>query len=1211
MDLCLRQSPIRARHWIAFLSLTLLITPVISPRDAPAAERIKIAATTSDPPNSPSTLPARAMAGSVVRSAFATTTWYLYPGACVDRANGTWTPRTSPVADSLNSYTPGTSGPYAVEDHTLHEILWHVSDAGACTTGTTCPPALGGTRMLWCGKYDPGWAEKYGYPNFTYQILYIDTGSHAANYALTLSYNFSSESSYDNVYLIGGGDGAADPFGNARTPLDDIIATGSSGNARLLIRWAGSIAPSTSGATGGNTIAGAIQVLGNPSGPPTTVSGAAFTIEAQHRALYLVFLTDCFNSSEDGLWPDGHGLMLDNLSTSDNGSLYTDQAPAGGTDAFSGTVIVGTSGAPVISARVPPGVGPTWQLVAGASLPTPDYCSPKSSASDLIFMGGNGGTLHTVPGQAISFVTCTFPVPAGTAAIFTEWSEYLDLPAYSGYVQFADYRYFRDGVWSRWKNTDGGGTRRVESLRAWSTAGSELTEAVAADSVQLRYDFRCVRELAGDQQNCGDLIYGLLYDNLRLEVVTGTSAPEFGIYPAFLAQSTFIDGTIGGDNCNPATTAAGQCWPGIRGSDIGGPGAIHDNFNSPLGDSITVSVLSCLRRNGKGVNWHHAFDRSVNAGLTIAHTNPNFVAAFDKPRVIYRLFDPASKAWSPFDSSELDVSSLSISGSDTVLIDSRYRMNWPPRDKVGLSLPGGFSMNGKTLYSQLAFLPRGTRLQYYFKAVDLKGATTYQFSSDRRAFEVEGLPTLPGSAILAPDINEFDVLPSAYAAGPGGTQLAGRTNTPILNLDGAYTAWNFGVDPLTQALRALGVRADRYRMLQGTEQGGNVGGHEYAFARAGRLANYFPNSDEYGIKDSLAAWYRIMIESTHLRGTFSVLEESDSKLVKQWWETPTPGSDGGDRCLLVTGNDNFNSLLATGGVSHPHENALATSVFGVAVAPNEWNGNSSVHAPLIRDMFADPAAGPGLGAPGGFSYIVDGGCAAGPDRFDALTKIGSEDAQNAATYPTFSSVTNTAAVSYATERDVLNDHDRNKALGYGFSIQFIRQGGLNLVDTRAQVLYKFLTSCRGPRSISDTASCWPCPTDANKYGNWATLPGFNTATYGPLYPIQDATRALSTVDVTPPPSFIDALMQNRPNPFNPETVIPYSLSAPGRVTVRIFDVRGRLVRTLVDAVQPAGVHAARWNGIVESGRRSASGIYFYVITYPDGRTSSKKMAILR
>ncbi|HMI32236.1 MAG TPA: FlgD immunoglobulin-like domain containing protein, partial [Candidatus Limnocylindrales bacterium] len=803
-----------------------------------------------------------------------------------------------------------------------------------------------------------------------------------------------------------------------------------------------------------------------------------------------------------------------------------------------------------------------------------------------------------------------------TASVLALWSEYLDLPRYSGYVQFAEYRCHKDGSWSNWRNTEGGGTRSVEGGQAWGLAGSELAEATQADSVQLRYSIRCVPEISGDLHNCADLPYGVLYDNLRLQITTGVSAPIFGVYPAFVAQSTFVDGTIGGLGCNAGTAAAGQCWPGVRGSDISGSpealrSAVHDNFNSPLGDSVALSITTGLRKNGKGINWHRGFDKAVNFGLTITHTNPNFVAAFDAPRIIYRLFDPASKTWSPFDSSELDANGVSINAGDTVLIDSRYRMNWPPRDRIGQALPGGFSINGKTLYSQLAFLPRGTRVQYYWKGVDINGGRSYQFSSDALAREVEDLPTLPGGSTVAPDIIEFDVLPRAYPPGPVGTLLAGRTNTPILNLDGAYTAWNYRVDPVTQALRALGVRADRYRLLQGTEQGANVGGHEFAGTRPGRLANYFPNMDEYAIKDSLAAWYRIMIESTHTRGSFSVVEEADAKLLKQWWEAPT-GTDGGDRCIFGSGDDHFTSLLAVSVVPQPNENALATAVFGVAAVANQWNGGNSIPFPQIKDLFADPAAGPALGT-GTYAYIVDGGCP-GPNRFDALTKGGAVEIQNSATYPTFGGVTNTAAVSRMVEQEdgvITPDHDRNKALGYGYSIQFIRQGGMNLADTRAQILYKFLTSCRGPRGGADTLSCWPCPTDPNKYSNWLTSGGFQTGTYGPLYAIQDATRVLTAVEITPPPSFVDALLQNRPNPFNPETMIPYSLATPGRVSVRIYDVGGRLVRTVVDAIQPAGIHAARWNGVVESGKRSASGIYFYVITYPDGHKSSKKMTILR
>ncbi|HEY3156410.1 MAG TPA: T9SS type A sorting domain-containing protein [Candidatus Eisenbacteria bacterium] len=1175
---------------------------------ASAAERIKISA---DAVTSPSITSSARPGGEFRQSPAATTTWLQYPGACSDRYAGTWAGRSTPQADSLNTYTPGGTGPYTVVDQSLREILWHVSDNATCTPGVTCPPALVGSRMLWCGKFDANWVVQYGYSNFTYQILYLDTGTHAGNYDLTVTYNFSGESYYDHAYLIGGGDGATDPIGNNRGVLDNIIADGSSGNARLLVGWTGSVSPGTPNATGGNTTGGTVQIQGSPSGPPTTVVGASFTIEAQHRALYLVFRSDCFVSSEDGLSPDGHGPQFDNISTSDNGSLYTDEAPSGGVDAFSGNVIKGTSGAPVISARVPPGVGTFWQLVSGNNLPTPDVCSPKNLSTDLMFMGGNGTTFHTVPNEATAFVSCTFPVPAGTASVIAQWSQYLDMPAYQGYVQFAEYRYFRDGLWSTWRSTDGGGTRRVGAIQAWGSVRSELAEAARADSVQLRYSIRCVPETAADLQNCGDVIYGLLYDDLRLEVVSGVPAPVFGIYPAFLAQSTFVDGSMGGVGCSGGTVAAHECWPGVRGSDNGQPSAVHDNFNSPLGDSVVLSIGSGLRRNGKGLNWHHGFDKSVNAGLTIAHTNPNFISLYDKPRVIYRLFDPASKTWSPFDSSELDANGVAVGGSDTVLIDSKFRMNWPPRDKVGMVLPGGFTINGQGSYSALRFLPRGTRLQYYFKGVDINGGKTYQFGSDLRALEVEDLPILPGGSIRAPDIIEFDVLPGAYAPGAGGTLLAGRTDTPILNLDGVHTAWGSSADPVTQALRALGVRADRYRLLQGTEQGSNVGGHEFAGTRPGRLGNYFPNMDEYGIKDSLAAWYRIMIESSHVRASF-VLEESDSKLINQWWSTPTPGTDGGDRCLLSTGNDFFAALLAVGGVPHPNNNALATQVFGVAAAVNQWNGGASNQFPLIKDMFADPAAGPGLGVSGAYSYIVDGGCPMG-DRFDALTKIGTADAQNSATYPTFGGATNTAAVAHSAERDVIPDHDRNKAVGYGFSIQLIRQGGMNMVDTRAQVLYKFLTSCRGPRTTTDTASCWPCPTDANKYGNWATLTGFQTGTYGPLYRIQDHTKVLTGTGEPGPetPRFINALSQNRPNPFNPETIISYSLAARGKVAIRIYDVSGRRVRTLVDAVKDPGVYQARWTGELDSGGKAASSIYFYKITYPDGTSSAKKMAILR
>src|SRR5678815_3656469 len=135
--------------------------------------------------------------------------------------------------------------------------------------------------------------------------------------------------------------------------LDAVIASGSSGTASLLVTWTGAITPLVPGANGGNTTAGSMVISGNEYGAPGTVTGASFTIDASHRALYLVLRSDCFHSPEDGLWPSGQGFLLDNLATSDNGSLYADQAAAGGVDGFGGNVIRGTPGAPILSARVP------------------------------------------------------------------------------------------------------------------------------------------------------------------------------------------------------------------------------------------------------------------------------------------------------------------------------------------------------------------------------------------------------------------------------------------------------------------------------------------------------------------------------------------------------------------------------------------------------------------------------------------------------------------------------------------------------------------------------------------------------------------------------------------------------------------------------------------------------------------------------------------
>jgi len=83
---------------------------------------------------------------------------------------------------------------------------------------------------------------------------------------------------------------------------------------------------------------------------------------------------------------------------------------------------------------------------------------------------------------------------------------------------------------------------------------------------------------------------------------------------------------------------------------------------------------------------------------------------------------------------------------------------------------------------------------------------------------------------------------------------------------------------------------------------------------------------------------------------------------------------------------------------------------------------------------------------------------------------------------------------------------------------------------------------------------------------------------------------------TPPPSptakRVTEFSSIHPNPFNPETTVDFALSSGERVRIAVYDVRGSLVKMLVDQTLPAGEHHATWNGIDNQGRPATSGIYF-------------------
>jgi len=89
-----------------------------------------------------------------------------------------------------------------------------------------------------------------------------------------------------------------------------------------------------------------------------------------------------------------------------------------------------------------------------------------------------------------------------------------------------------------------------------------------------------------------------------------------------------------------------------------------------------------------------------------------------------------------------------------------------------------------------------------------------------------------------------------------------------------------------------------------------------------------------------------------------------------------------------------------------------------------------------------------------------------------------------------------------------------------------------------------------------------------------------------------------------------SLEQNYPNPFNPSTKIKFSLPEAGRVTLKIYDILGRDIKTLIDNEKSAGSHVIEWNGDNSLGQKVCAGIYLYSII-TDKFIQTRKMILLK
>ena len=122
-----------------------------------------------------------------------------------------------------------------------------------------------------------------------------------------------------------------------------------------------------------------------------------------------------------------------------------------------------------------------------------------------------------------------------------------------------------------------------------------------------------------------------------------------------------------------------------------------------------------------------------------------------------------------------------------------------------------------------------------------------------------------------------------------------------------------------------------------------------------------------------------------------------------------------------------------------------------------------------------------------------------------------------------------------------------------------------------------------------------------------------TVTEGKIEEISIASEAPTLLIQVRPAPDTTALLPNYPNPFNPETWIPYALSESAEVTLTIYNMRGVVVRELKLGHQPAGMYQRRsraihWDGRNAFGEKVATGVYFYTLTAGDF-TATRKLLI--
>jgi hypothetical protein len=275
------------------------------------------------------------------------------------------------------------------------------------------------------------------------------------------------------------------------------------------------------------------------------------------------------------------------------------------------------------------------------------------------------------------------------------------------------------------------------------------------------------------------------------------------------------------------------------------------------------------------------------------------------------------------------------------------------------------------------------------------------------------------------------------------------------------------------------------------------------------------------------------------------------------WMTLHPDSIAGAG-LWVLGDDvaeDLNNLVS------PQALALLTTWCGVLpFADPNWGSYYQLTGGFPVGTVTPPVTGTAGGIFNGDTWYAFGGCPI-VNSFDCLTNAAG--AVIAAEYPNYGPHTNIGAAIQNVTTNASNAPIRT--MWFGHSFMYVRDTGPNSPPVRNTIVKKVV--------------------------GWMNDP-VNT----------DITQAEI------PKAY--KLNQNFPNPFNPSTTIKFDVRERGHVSLKIYNVAGQLVKTLVDKTMDARSYSVTWDGTNNHGAKVASGVYFYKMQ-SKSFNQTKKMVLLR